>query len=538
MLKWNKEIVPESLLDEIKKIPGAYYKEKGEEYRHGLYASNDLKIIITNMLHANPSWVKSETKNIKPSSPLPSILFPWQKEASVKLAKNEKRFLWHFCGSGKSLTVLSACSLMGASKVLIITRSMGKDVYARDLIKINDNRHVAILMGLKGEGKGLEYGLRKYNKYLEARGFFASAYKEVPQNAYITVCPWEILHAHVEDLLKIQWDVIIFDEHHLGKGRLAKRTEAALEISKKAEIKWSLTATPVRDRLKDLWAQWKCIDEWSAGSSWNWMIRYCNMHENRWGGMDANGTSNLDELQERLSVLADIKTRKEVMHLLPGKMRNMIRLDEKISEKHFDYSQRGIESAIATAANLKIDEVVERCIESLLGREKIVLTGNRRLWVPTVYEKIKNTLPNSIKDKAWIKWTTGENNVGDRQELANEYMKMPEMSLLIATSDSISESIDLQDTDRLIVAALPYTPGQLVQLEGRVSRLGGSRPVTIDYLIAENTIDEQIEDSLLNKLDAIESVGANTEVSMGIGKIDEEKVIEDLNKWLKENAKR
>jgi len=110
------------------------------------------------------------------------------------------------------------------------------------------------------------------------------------------------------------------------------------------------------------------------------------------------------------------------------------------------------------------------------------------------------------------------------------------------TIDAVAESIDLQSTDRGIVAALPYTPGQLVQLEGRWSRIGGTRPVTIDYPVAEGTVDEAIEYELLGKLEAVEASGADTEsdgvdtLSGGMREPDEV-VIARMSKWLEAAAK-
>jgi SNF2 family DNA or RNA helicase len=54
------------------------------------------------------------------------------------------------------------------------------------------------------------------------------------------------------------------------------------------------------------------------------------------------------------------------------------------------------------------------------------------------------------------------------------------------------------------MAMLPYTPGQVIQYEGRWVRLGMKRPVEIRYFVAEGTIDEHVSAILLEKLPAIE----------------------------------
>ena len=56
------------------------------------------------------------------------------------------------------------------------------------------------------------------------------------------------------------------------------------------------------------------------------------------------------------------------------------------------------------------------------------------------------------------------------------------------------------------------TPGQLRQWEGRFSRLGQKRPVTIYYVIAESTVDEHIADILISKLPAVQKIVQDVEL--------------------------
>jgi SNF2 family DNA or RNA helicase len=59
---------------------------------------------------------------------------------------------------------------------------------------------------------------------------------------------------------------------------------------------------------------------------------------------------------------------------------------------------------------------------------------------------------------------------------------------------------------------LPYTPGQIIQWEGRLCRHGQKRPVLIQYLIAEGTVDEHVAGILLDKLPAVEDVSKDDSV--------------------------
>jgi SNF2 family DNA or RNA helicase len=56
---------------------------------------------------------------------------------------------------------------------------------------------------------------------------------------------------------------------------------------------------------------------------------------------------------------------------------------------------------------------------------------------------------------------------------------------------------------------LPWTPEAIEQWEGRFVRRGMNRPVLIQYLVAEKTVDSHIEDLLLSKLPDVDDVVGN-----------------------------
>jgi SNF2 family DNA or RNA helicase len=109
-------------------------------------------------------------------------------------------------------------------------------------------------------------------------------------------------------------------------------------------------------------------------------------------------------------------------------------------------------------------------------------------------------------DRASIFSGHGGTAPAERDRIQQAYMAAPGPAVLVGTGDAWGEGVNLQDTDLALIAMLPYTPGQIVQWEGRFCRHGQKRPVLIQYLIAENTVDEHVSGILLDKLPAVESV--------------------------------
>jgi SNF2 family DNA or RNA helicase len=104
----------------------------------------------------------------------------------------------------------------------------------------------------------------------------------------------------------------------------------------------------------------------------------------------------------------------------------------------------------------------------------------------------------------------GDTDASTFAAIHTEYMAHPGPCVLIGTYQAWGESLNLQDTDHMVVAMVPITPGEIEQMEGRGARLGQSRPLTITYVLAENTIDERLAAILLDKLPAVERVTGET----------------------------
>jgi SNF2 family DNA or RNA helicase len=167
------------------------------------------------------------------------------------------------------------------------------------------------------------------------------------------------------------------------------------------------------------------------------------------------------------------------------------------------------EALLHEAAARKRKRVMDLVEEALRSGEKIVVFTGRRLDCARLYAE---TLKIAPADTVAVTGHGGD-SVEARDATREAYMAAPGPAVLIGTSDSWGEGLNLQDTDLLLVVMLPWTPGQVIQLEGRVARLGQKRPVLVHYLVAEGTADERVAGILLGKLPAVERVIESDEVA-------------------------
>ena len=354
---------------------------------------------------------------------------------------------------------------------------------------------------------------------------------------------------HLRPDLRRKWSRVIADEHHQGKGRLADRSAAAHELAALSlHAPWGATGTPVPDRLRDLHAQLFFLDRASAGTSWKWAHRYLHAKPGEFGGLDTKGphkpkdcelcAARVAELKRRIGSIARVRTRAELAGTLPPFTPVLVRIPSSkaasAAASGAARGMRGIEGAVATAAEAKLPEVVELAVSCLISGGKVVVGGSRVAWVPKALAAIQKALPRGTRERLWSEGVTGAIEPTKRVAVVAEYMARPGPALLVGTMDSIGEAMDLQDTDVSICAQLPYTYKALGQWRGRFTRPGQLRAHTAYFLVAEGTIDEEIEQKVLAKFDAIEEVGADT-VELGRDfEVSDEQIVSELQSWLRQ----
>lgn len=495
---------------------------------------------------------------------LPEALHPWQYRGAEQLARGEIGGLLWAPGSGKSATLLAAAAAQGAKRVFIATRALGRHVFARDSLIGAPGRRIAIVVtrGVWSPGAVIAWKQAARAETIasyRAKGIDVIVVPGIQQaldaGAWAVVCSYETLawqfcrpgrngKPDVNQLrpeLTLGWDVLIADESHRGKSKFADVTNV-LHVLRGANRKspaWISTGTLVRDRIRDAWGQLWFVDMDAWSNFYGFVRRHCDAHINRWGGLDTAGASNLEELRSRIKERYSILTKAEISTYLPQITREVAPIDVSGARRPRQYYvEKDFEDQLADAADLKFAAVVEEVFEEAQAGGKVVVVGNRRAWVSRFAGAMYDAFATSrlLRQSGLLLQATGEIPTSERQDIARRFLGHVGPAVFVATMDSISESIDLQDTDLLIFAALPFTPGQVVQMEGRVSRLGGSRPVRVRFLVAGGTIDEAIEERLLSKLDAVRSTGTLTEAQTLGSAVDEDEVKEGLLAWLREQA--
>ncbi len=389
-----------------------------------------------------------------------------------------------------------------------------------------------------------------------------------------------IVQVH-EALQHYNFDTVIFDEIHSAKNRQRKRwivgedgkptpyarrnmVDAAEWISRRATIRYGTTATPVPNRMRDLWGILDLVYPWGMGGYWKFAKRHCGAIQAEFG-MDDGGSSNEVELTYRLGVIGHDGCRvmmddgsagssppplwafvsqvpAALSHgQLPDKRREVERVTfakqasgdndafKDIRRAH-DAKSR-MEAALEWACTKKRPRIVENVQEVVEAGGKVIVFTGRIKDAERTHAAVCKRLYKTLKPgDTWL--AHGGVSTHDRDIMAQEFMAHPGGCVMVATGYSMGTGIDLHDADLLIMAMLPITPELLEQWEGRVSRQGQKRPVRILYLIAEGTADEHVADLLIDKLPAVVAVTGQVEMNQAAddiqGVADTDSILEGI----------
>ena len=465
-------------------------------------------------------------KKLRGSSPGPSFdavlespaFYSWVKallmphQWSILQGSTGKRgfHAWSPPGSGKTLCgIIWLAAAIQAPKV-VITKAAARGTWREEI--------------------------RKYSRFnpIILAGKKADRISPDPRAIYITA--WETLISWAPVLVDMGVHSLVMDEIHWAKNHkrskvvlledgqkrydpLPNTAAAAQALCKKVSRRLGLTATPMPNRTRDLWAQLDLAEPWQWGSFHQFGERYCAGFKDLYG-WKYEGLSNEEELLERLSWSRYRTDEKAVARNLPAKRRQVVYLEQDEQNRPSGFAQdvrkaRGdreslFEVMLQEAASRKRKYIIERVKEATSSGQKVVVFTGRRKDC----DKLGEAIEKAVSVPVWC--AHGGSTTDARDKIRHEYMETEGGAVLIGTGDAWGESVNLQDTDLALFVMLPWTPRSVQQWEGRFARLGQQRPVLIVYVVARGTVDEHVADILLDKLPAVGAVTENevvTEIS-------------------------
>jgi SWI/SNF-related matrix-associated actin-dependent regulator 1 of chromatin subfamily A len=314
---------------------------------------------------------------------------------------------------------------------------------------------------------------------------------------------------------------VVLDEAHYCKNLSAKRTRAVFQLVQRVPYVLALTGTPLTNRPIELWPVLKAVrpDLFPSRTKFAW--RYCKPRWTPWG-WSYDGSANLDELHRILFSTCMIRrTKKDVLSELPSKSRKVVFTELPDMETYYQ-AQRNF---LQWLASLDPERARRAARAQALAKVGYLMRLVAELKLPWVKQWISDFLESNpdeklvcftshtfvvdaLKERFKSKCVVIDGRVrGDiRHETVRRFNSDPRVRLLIGQWVAAGVGINLAASHYAVALDLPWTPGDLVQAEDRIHRIGQSRDCYVFYLIAKGTIEEKQIKLLRRKAEILDEV--------------------------------
>ncbi len=465
---------------------------------------------------------------------LGGTLEPFQHAGVRYLLKRRRSFLADEQGLGKTVQALAALEVDGAFPAVVVCPAGMKLTWAREAAKWLPHRSVAVLHGRTAEQwiprAEREAGAaaaaasgappRKPNPW--ATPLDVSGFAE-PHEAEIVVLNYEIVEAHLEALGDRRPRAVVYDESHYCKQPTTKRTKAALKLSKLVPadgLRFALTGTPVLNQPKELTAQLRLIDrlrDFGSGAELARRFQGAEAHDRLHWHLRASGFAR----RLKQEVLPQLPAKRRVDVPLPIDNRAEYRLAEKdviawLRTQPLDLRELDAKVAAALraeqlvkmnhlrrlAAAGKLSAALLWIEDFLASGEPLVVFAQHREIQRAVLDRFPGALHLLGDDSAIAR----DDTVRRFQAGADADIAPDAERLIVCSMRAASQGITLTRASNVVFLELDWTPALHDQAEDRCHRIGQQDAVTAWYLLAPDTIDDEMGGVIEQKRAVIDAV--------------------------------
>lgn len=410
--------------------------------------------------------------------------YNWQEE-DIEWAARQNVLIANDCGTGKTLIGTELGKRHAQGPVLLICPRLTKD-YWKETIEEQQGGYV----GVCGQaGRGIPW-------------------KELVTWKYGDTKVWVIVHPAavrmcVEQMAKINWDMIIVDEAHRFKNRKAKQTKALNKL--RARRKIMLTATPYGKSPADMWALLRFLYPKDFTSYWRFYEKYVeyykvpNQHFRK-----VKGPKNLKALAHRLKEFYRKREKKDIVDLPP------ITYTDLPVQLNKEQTQLYVQLAKDLYAKIKNEEIIlPNALVKFLRLQQCALDPMLMLKLKT--KEISKEIPAKIEWlQAWLKDHPDEPVI-----LVSRYKKFVDKWLrdlapkstitggmtlkkikkalqefehtgrLVGTLDAIKLGLNLQRAATMIIFDGTWSAIDSYQLTQRIHRVGQIESCQVIHLVGK-----------------------------------------------------
>ena len=322
---------------------------------------------------------------------------------------------------------------------------------------------------------------------------------------------WDILHHWQDELATTGFECLIGDEAQAIGNPDSKRALAFRHLAAVIPECIVMSGTPARSKPAQFWTMMSCVEPQMFPNYKAYLWRYTNVKSTPWG-ISFDGARNVQELHSKLVSVMLRRTKEEVMKDLPPKILDVVPL-EADSEELEEYNSEeaeignldGIEARERLANLTRTAYAVKR--KSLLNWVRCFMESDEKLLLFAWHRDVVDSLHEELKEFCPAKIYGGV-SLQQREAEKERFISDPDCRIMVCNIQSGGTGIDgfQKVCCNVAFAEFAATSTDMEQAEDRLHRGGQERPVTVYYLIATGTIDEDMAEMLDQKKKVLASV--------------------------------
>lgn len=347
---------------------------------------------------------------------------------------------------------------------------------------------------------------------------------DVPE---VIIINWEILQYWLKALKELNPSVVIGDEIHYGKNPKSARGKAFIKLCKNVKTIYCLSGTPIENGPIEFWVPLHILRPDLFPEFKRFAFRYSRPKHTPWG-WKFSGAQNQRELNKLLRKhLMVRRTKTEVLKDLPEIQRTTVPLmvdmrkykvaeedvvkylmqfsnpkDKKRFKAQYAKEVAKLNYLLQIIAELKLKQVIA-WIKNFLDTtdKKLTVFAHHRVFLEALQEEFKN-------ESVLVYGGIGHKN---RRAAMHAFVHDPKKRLFLgsitATGTGVND-LQLVCSDMAIVELI-WVGMKLLQVEGRLHRIGQKHQVNVYYLVASDTAEEILCNTIRKKQKDINSVVDN-----------------------------
>ncbi|MFZ6026846.1 MAG: DEAD/DEAH box helicase [Chloroflexota bacterium] len=450
---------------------------------------------------------------------LSTKLYPYQQEGAMHLAFGRRAMLADDMGLGKTVQAIAAAALLkemrDIQRVVIICPASLKHQWAREIRRFT-SLSVTVVQG----------------NLLERRKLYR-------EPSFFKVINYELVRHDFDELLKLRPDLLILDEAQRIKNWRAKTAQQVKALS--SRYAFVLTGTPLENRIDELYSIFQFLDPRILGPLWHFNDRFYELEKRPNGTYKVLGYKNIDQLRALIAPYVLRRTRDEVLKDLPARTDNNYFVEMSDPQWHaYSEFREKLAKLIAQAQRRPLTPKERELLLMYLIKMRLICNAlalhdkelpakDRERTGPKLGELeeilLEDIASNGHKAVVFSQWAnmlaltepvlqrvglgyvklTGDVPSAKRGDLIQQFFDDPNCRVFLST-DAGGVGLNLQAASLVINLDLPWNPAVLEQRIARAHRHGQPSSVQVINLIAKDTIEERMLDTLAAKKNVFASV--------------------------------